>query len=158
VPPTRPLTRSRDVERILSARARALAAVEESAPSGTRTLSTFVMGGYELAVPIEALSRAVDLGVVTEIPGGPAHLLGVLVVDNRLVSLLDVPAFLGLPARGVGDVTAALVVQHGGRQIALAAERLLRITDFALDDGGAAPRLVDVAALFADARLSGRRS
>jgi len=47
------------------------------------------------------------------------------------------------------------VVQHGGRQIALAAERLQRIADFALD--AAAPRLVDVAALFADARLSGRR-
>ena len=156
--PTRPLKRTRDVERILAERARALSAVEEAAPSGTRTLAAFVMGGYELAVPIEALSRAVDLDVVTEIPGGPEHLLGVIVVDNRLVSLLDVPLFLALPARGVGDVTTALVVQHGGRQIALAAERLLRIAEFARDDDAAAPRLVDVAALFADARLSGRRS
>jgi chemotaxis signal transduction protein len=153
--PTRPLTRSRDVERILAERARVLAVVEELAPSGTRTLAAFVMGGHELAVPIEALSRAIDLGVVTEIPGGPEYLLGVIVVDNRLVSLLDVPAFLALDTHGVGDVTMALVVQHGGRQIALAAERLLRIADFALDDD-AAPRLVDVAALYADARLAGR--
>ena len=154
--PARPLTRVRDVERILAERARVLAAVEELAPSGTRTLAAFVMGGHELAVPIEALSRAVDLGVVTEIPGGPAYLLGVIVVDNRLVSLLDVPAFLGMPARGVADVTSALVVQHGGRQIALAAEQLSRIADFAVG-GAEAPELVDVAALFSDARLSGRR-
>ena len=153
--PGQPLKRTRDVERILAERARALAVVEEAVPTGTRTLAAFTMGGHELAVPIEALSRAIDLGVVTEIPGGPAHLLGVIVVDNRLVSLLDVPAFLGLPAHGVADVNTALVVQHGGRQIALAAERLQRIADFALD--AAAPRLVDVAALFADARLSGRR-
>jgi len=156
VHPARPLTRVRDVERILAERARTLAAVEEVAPSGTRTLAAFVMGGHELAVPIEALSRAVDLGVVTEIPGGPAYLLGVIVVDNRLVSLLDVPVFLGLLARGVGDVTSALVVQHGGRQIALAAEQLSRIADFAVG-GVDAPELVDVAALLADPRLSGRR-
>jgi len=155
--PTRSLSRSRDVERILAERARALSIVEELVPSGTRTLAAFVMGGYELAVPIEALSRAVDLDVVTEIPGGPEYLVGVIVVDNKLVSLLDVPLFLALPVRGVGDVTSALVVQHGGRQIALAAERLMRVADFALD-GGDAPRLVDVAALFADARLAGRRS
>ena len=153
--PTRPLTRSRDVERILAERARVLAAVEKLAPSGTRTLAAFVMGGHELAVPIEALSRAIDLGVVTEIPGGPEYLLGVIVVDNRLVSLLDVPALLALDTHGVGDVTMALVVQHEGRQIALAAEHLLRIADFALDDD-AAPRLVDVATLLADARLAGR--
>lgn len=156
--PARPLSRTRDVARILAERARALAVVEEAAPSSARTVAAFVIGGHELAVPIETLSRAVDLGVVTEIPGGPEHLVGVIVVDNRLVSLLDVPAFLGLPAQGVGDITAALVVQHGGRQIALAAERLLRIADVAFVDGAAAPRLVDVAALFADARLSGRRS
>jgi purine-binding chemotaxis protein CheW len=156
VHPARPLTRVRDVERILAERARLLSAVEEPAPLGTRTLAAFVMGGHELAVAIEALSRAVDLGVVTEIPGGPAYLLGVMVVDNRLVTLLDLPVFLGLPARGVGDVTSALVVQHGGRQIALAAEQLSRIADFAVD-GADAPELVDVAALLADPRLSGRR-
>ena len=154
--PGQSLKRTRDIERILAERARALAVVEEVAPAGTRTLAAFVMGGHELAVPIEALSRAVDLGVVTEIPGGPEHLLGVIVVDNRLVTLLDVPALLGLPAHGVADVNRALVVQHGGRQIALAAERLQRIADFALDDARA-PRLVDVAALFADTRLVGRR-
>jgi purine-binding chemotaxis protein CheW len=158
VHPARPLSRARDAARILEERARALAVVEEVAPSSGRTVAAFVMGGYELAVPIEALSRAVDLGVVTEIPCGPEHLLGVIVVDNRLVSLLDVPAFLAFPTRGVGDITAALVVQHGGRQIALAAERLLRIAEMALSDEAAAPRLIDVAALFADARLSGRRS
>jgi purine-binding chemotaxis protein CheW len=153
--PARTLGHARDVERILAERARALAAVEEPIASGTTALAAFVMGGYELAVPIETLSRAVDLGVVTEIPGGPAYLLGVIVVDNRLVSLLDVPLFLGLPPHGVGDVTSALVVQHDGRAIALAAEQLSRIADFALDSDG--PRIVDVAALFADARLAGRR-
>jgi len=155
---TRPLSGARDVARILEERARALAVVEEAAPSSARTVAAFVMGGHELAVPIEALSRAVDLAVITEIPGGPEHLLGVIVVDNRLVSLLDVPAFLALPTHGVGDITAALVVQHGGRQIALAAERLLRIAEVAFVDEAAAPRLLDVAALFADTRLSGRRS
>jgi chemotaxis signal transduction protein len=152
----RSVARVRDVGRILAERARSLAAVDEPLATGTRTLAGFVMGGHELAVPIESLRRAVTLGVVTEIPGGPQHLLGVIVVDNRLVSLLDVPAFLGLPAHGVGDVTAALVVHLGGRQIALAAELLLRIADVAAG-GGDAPTLVDVAALFADARLSGRR-
>lgn len=156
MPQPRSVARVRDVERILAERARTLAAVDEPVATGTRTLAGFVMGGHELAVPVESLSRAVNLAVVTEIPAGPAHLLGVIVVDNRLVSLLDVPAFLGLPARGVGDVTAALVVHHGGRYIALAAEHLLRIADVAVDGGGA-PTLVDVAALLADARLSGRR-
>jgi purine-binding chemotaxis protein CheW len=153
--PARPLKSGvRDVERILAERARALAVAEEAQPVGTRTLVGFSMGGCALAVPVESLTRAVDLGVVTEIPCGPPYLLGVIVVDNKLVSLLDVPALLGLPTHGVGDVTAALVVQHGGRQIALAAEELVRIADVAGEGDG--QRLVDVAALFADPRLAGR--
>lgn len=152
--PARPLSRVRDVARILAERARALAAVEADAALATRTLVAFTMGGCALAVPVESLSRAVELGVVTEIPGGPPYLLGVIVVDNKLVSLVDVPALFGLATHGVGDVTAALVVQHGGRQIALAAEELVRIGDVAADGGA---RIVDVAALLADPRLAGRR-
>jgi purine-binding chemotaxis protein CheW len=124
------MQRALDVEAILRARAHKLAisAQDESALQ-TEELATFSVGGHHLGVPTACVTHAATLRHLTEIPGGPAWIVGITTVEGQLVSLLDLSALLGLSHRGVGDVTSSLVVGWGGREIGLGAEQLFGIED-----------------------------
>jgi purine-binding chemotaxis protein CheW len=169
------MDRVRDVEGILKARARTLALlVRDESSLATEELATFSTGGHQIGVPMAYVVHAAPLEHRTEIPGGPRWLLGLTTVEGHLVSLLDLAALLGLGGSGVGDVSTNLVVESGGRKIGLAAEQLFGIEDLPrsaiaplASADGLLPRiatlaarqllLLDVPALFADARLAGRR-
>ena len=169
--------RPRDLAAVLRERARALARPEVEEAGDTEALATFTSAGHALGVPLDRVLRASELRHLTEIPGGPAYLLGVTTVEGHLVSLLDLAAFLGLPRRGVADVRGVLVVTAGERALGLAAEQLTGLLDLpqsaavAMPGGaGALGRvargraayggdlfLLDVDVLFADARLARER-
>jgi chemotaxis signal transduction protein len=134
---------ARSVEAILRERARALAVPEEEDGSAdTEELAMFGIGGHILGVPMAQVTRAAALRHLTEIPGGPPFLVGVTAIDGHLVSLLDLPQFLGLARRGIGDITASLVVSSGAREIGLAAEELLGIEDVPVRSIAALPGAV----------------
>jgi chemotaxis signal transduction protein len=166
----------RDAKRVLEARARALAMREEDEDTaGALELATFTIGGHLLGVSMASVTRAAALRHLTEIPGGPPWLPGLTAVEGSLVSLLDLASFLELGRRGVGDVTGAIIVSEGGREIGLAAEQLLGIEDvparaiapLPVTGGAASPLdrvarlpgrevlLLDVPKLFDDPRLAG---
>jgi chemotaxis signal transduction protein len=169
------MSRARDVEGMLRARARKLAmrARDESALA-TEELATFSVGGNQIGVSTVSVVHAAPLEHLTEIPGGPPWLEGVTTVGGRLVSLLDLAALLGLSCSGVGDVTTNLVVGWGAREIGLAAEHLFGIEDVPRNAIAPLPNadgpltrianlsnrqllLLDVPTLFGDPRLAGRR-
>jgi chemotaxis signal transduction protein len=162
---------ARSVEAILRERARILAVPEaEDDSADTEELAVFASGGHYLGVPMAQVTRAAALKHLTEIPGGPPFLVGVTAIEGHLVSLLDLPLFLGLSRRGIGDVTASLVVVSGAREIGLAAEDLFGIEDVPARSIAALPGavgpllrvarlperevlLLDVDLLFSDPRL-----
>ncbi len=161
----------RSIEAILRERARILAIpAAEDENADTEELATFGVGGHVLGVPMERVTRAATLRHLSEIPGGPPYLVGMTAIDGHLVSLLDLVQFLGLSRRGIGDITASLVIASGPREIGLAAEEILGIEDvpkrsIAALPGGTGPLLrvarlpqrevllLDVDLLFADPRL-----
>jgi purine-binding chemotaxis protein CheW len=163
----------RDVVRILRERARALAQRDEVEHlAETEPLATFTVGGHPIGVPVAHVGRASALRSLTEIPGAPEWLVGISSVEGHLVSLLDLVRLLALPRRGVGDLTALVVVAARGREIGLLAEQLHGIEDvparaIAPLPGATGPLtriartgarellVLDVPLLFADARLSG---
>jgi chemotaxis signal transduction protein len=157
-------------------RARALARQEEAAAEDAETLATFTVGGHALGVPLERVLRVSELHHLTEVPGAPPFLLGLTTVDGFLVSLLDLADFLGLSRHGVADVRGLLVVGAQNREIGLGAEQLLGIVDVPRTQAvplGVTPvlpwvarghgpyrtdlLLLDVEAIFADARLAQER-
>jgi purine-binding chemotaxis protein CheW len=165
----------RSLEAILRERARQLAIPNELEEHETEELATFLVGGCTLAVPLAQVRHASTLRHVTEIPGGPPWLVGLVAVEGQLVSLLHVPRFLGIERQGLGDISATLVATWGERAIGLAAEQLLGIEDIDADDivelpvaigpirrtassrAGRELLIFDVRDVFADARL-GRES
>jgi chemotaxis signal transduction protein len=162
---------TRDPIQVLAARARALA-VRDLGDNAhlTEELATFTVDNQYLGIPMARVSRVAVLHHMTEIPGGPPWLIGMIAVEGHLVSLLDVTAFLGLGRRGARDITSALLVTWQGREIGIAAEQLLGIEDVPLADIGVLADsgpfnrvarlgkrdllLLDVVALFGDPRLA----
>src|SRR5690349_2893405 len=104
---------SRNIDAILRERARVLARPEWEDHADTIELAAFKIGGHTIGVPLEHVARAAELRHLTEIPGGPSHLIGVTAIDGRLVSLLDLTALYGLRGRGIGDVTGTILVASG---------------------------------------------
>jgi purine-binding chemotaxis protein CheW len=126
----------KELERILAARAlapgpapdaNARAHDEQTRP--TVALASFHISGKLIAVPLTSVTRAAALRHLTDVPGGPSWVVGLIAVDGHLLSLLHLGLFLGLPDHGVRDLRGILVVASGGREIGLAAEQLLGIED-----------------------------
>jgi purine-binding chemotaxis protein CheW len=166
---------ARDPDEVLRERAATLARREATEDSiATVELTTFSVGGHLFALPSAQVLRAAPLRHVTDIPGGPSYLNGVTAVDGHLVSLLDLATFLKLGRRGVGDVTACLVVAHGASEIGLSAEQLFGIEDVRIQSIAPLPDpngplkqvarlpgrdllILDVESLFDDPRLGAQR-
>lgn len=158
---------------ILDRRAEELAAALDSDVSFfVEPILSFGIAGYRFGVSLKSVWRAAHIRHLTEIPGGPSHLVGVTTIAGHIISLLDFSALLSLPRIGGGDIIGAVVVFDRDRRIALAAEQLYGIDDVNENDisglpGGGGPLnrvanlgnmrvpLVDVTLLFLDRRLSG---
>ena len=167
----------RDLLWILRERAAKLATLQAAVDEQvTEALVGFEIGGHRFAVPVQHVVYGGRLRHLTAIPSGPAYLLGVTALSGHLVSIVDLPELLGLRQRGLGDVTAGLVVALGARKLGLGAEQLLGIFEVPTarlsayrHAGSITPRVVlagtksgekntlvlDIPELFADARLGG---
>lgn len=167
----------RDRLAILRERAEKLATLQAAVDDQvTEPLVGFEIGGHGFAVPVRHVVYGGRLRHLTAIPSSPPYLLGVTALSGHLVSIVDLPELLGLRQRGLGDVTAGLVVAHGARKLGLGAEQLLGIFEVPAariksyrnagsitprivlpggDGGGRSSLVIAVDELFADPRLGG---
>jgi purine-binding chemotaxis protein CheW len=169
------IERGRDIDAILRRRAQQLAArAHHEDALATEELVTFLVGPHQIGVPMTWVNHAATIRHLTEVPGGPPWLVGIITVEGQLVSLLELPALLGLSQRGVRDATSSVVVGWNGRQIGLAAEQIFGIEDVPRSAIAALPSsegpltrvaslqarqllLLDVPTLLSDPRLGARR-
>jgi chemotaxis signal transduction protein len=168
------VTTRRDAAPRLAERARLLALPEEGIEEvATRPLACFAIAGQAFGVPLEFVVRAAALRHLTEAPGAPPWLLGVAGVEGRLVATVELAGLYGVGRQEMGILGGVLVVGGaGGRELGLAAERLVGIRDVHASSirplpGAPAPLarmaidellellVVDVPALLADPRLDG---
>ncbi len=100
--------------RILQARARS-AAREPGADDGAQSLEVieFLMGYEHHAIGTALVQEVIALRELTPLPGAPRFVAGIVNVRGRIVSVVDLKAFFGLPARGLPDLNRVLVVSDG---------------------------------------------
>ena len=115
--------------------------VELPIAEGSSVLA-FAIGEVHLAVPADLAEEVCDRGETIPIPGAPSHIAGLINVRGRVVPLLDLAAFFGLPpideqARAHDDrPPRALIVSSGDLTAALDCERVLGLEHLASDDLG----------------------
>ena len=87
-----------------------------AAPRGTQavlSIASFLCAGQWLGVPMAAAVQALQQVRIAVLPNAPAHLLGMLEFDGRLLPVIDLGVLRG--STGVADGQAPLVVVQGAR-------------------------------------------
>lgn len=115
---------------LLQARARRLAEPPPPAPDARRMLALleFEFGHGRYAIEA-AQARAVHaLAQLIPLPGLPPFMRGIVNLHGRLVAVIDLARFLGLPARGLTDLHRVIVVGDDDAEIGLLAGPDLRVT------------------------------
>lgn len=98
---------------------RSVKAVAKSGPAEEDQLVSFQVAGQEYAFPIERVQEIVQLpDTITHVPNVSSHVLGVIMLRNRLLPLVSLRAMFGLPVDVLSDANKVVVVsvegEHGG--------------------------------------------
>lgn len=102
--------------------AQALAAEIAAEPAGLQRWMRFTVAGRDYAVNVLQLREVLPEAAVEPVPGAPPAVLGVLNLRGEILTLLDLPRWLGHdPAATTAPV---LVLEQSGQSLALRVDAL----------------------------------
>lgn len=84
----------------------------------------FTLYGDRYAIPVEVVRSVRPLGDLTRVPGVPHFYRGVVNVRGRVVSVLDLHAFLRIPVRDAAAPGELVLAEASGLFLGLLAERV----------------------------------
>lgn len=113
-----------DPQEILRARARALAQSVEPAPdSGTMLdLLEFRLAQERYAIENRQIQEVCPFKELTPLPCTPAFIRGIVNVRGRILPVLDLKRFFGLPEIGLDDLHRIILVRGGDLELGLLAD------------------------------------
>ena len=118
-----------EVERILRARARALARIPEQAPTQNTTLELleFRLASERYALETRHIQEVHPLRELTPLPCTPSFVLGIVNVRGRILPVLDIKRFFGLPEQGLTDLHRIIVVRGHDLELGLLADVIVGV-------------------------------
>jgi purine-binding chemotaxis protein CheW len=115
---------SEDIQRILGERARRLARPlgQDQAEETLLNMVTFQCGKDRFGVEIAQVREVQPLSSQSwsPVPCTPDFVAGVINLRGRMISILDIARYLGLPPRSIAEQAHVLVVQDGVQDLELA--------------------------------------
>jgi len=133
-------------ERLLRERAAALAAPGQAhqVRGGIEALA-FRCAGERYAFEASFVVRASPMLPLTRIPGTPAFIAGVTMVEGEVLAVLDLRVLLALPLAELCEPDALVVLEGEGRGFAVLADAIDGMRRFAPQDmGHCLPALADL--------------
>lgn len=106
-------------------RQRAVGLPQQETFEETWTGVGFRLAGQALVSPMHQVTEILTPPHYTRLPGVKSWVLGVANVRGRLVPLVDLGAFLGLPTRGAGRSQRVLIVEQGDLLVGLLVDQVL---------------------------------
>ncbi|WP_313026116.1 chemotaxis protein CheW [Pseudomonas lopnurensis] len=88
---------------------------------------TFSLSGETYAVESEHVALVMPLSQYTPLPGTPRHVLGIVNVRGRIVSVLDLRVLLELPMSGLSDKNFLAILHGFGMEFGVLVDRVLGI-------------------------------
>ncbi|MBI2382229.1 MAG: purine-binding chemotaxis protein CheW [Gammaproteobacteria bacterium] len=114
-----------DEQAELSARAKALARIPETREAEEwLELLVFELGTECYALETAHISEVLPLRQLTPLPGTPSHVLGIVNSRGRLLAVIDMRHWFELPIQGLSDRNNLVVLQGGGMEFAVLADRV----------------------------------
>jgi purine-binding chemotaxis protein CheW len=115
---------SSDPQEILRARARALAYTDEPAPDlgAMLDLLEFRLAQERYAIENRHVQEVCPFKELTPLPCTPAFIRGIVNVRGRIVPVLDLKRFFGLPEKGLTDLHRIILVRRADLELGLLAD------------------------------------
>jgi purine-binding chemotaxis protein CheW len=124
-----------EVERVLRARAQALARVPQRAPAADSMLELleFRLASERYALESRHVQEVHPLRELTPLPCTPPFILGIVNVRGRILPVLDLKKFFDLPERGLTDLHRIILVRGHGLELGLLADVIVGVRSVAAD-------------------------
>ncbi len=126
-----PLSRSiqppkdREAQAILERRARSITLPDNTDEQITYPeILRFSLGYIEYAVEMQYVREVILTGEITPVPGIPAFITGISVVRGRIISLVDLRKFFGIPEMGLTDFNRVIILSDGRMTFGLLVDRI----------------------------------
>ena len=122
-------------QKILHARARALAQVAPVAPAEGAEIEVleFVLAQEHYAFETCWVREVYSLRELTPLPCTPNFVAGVANVRGRIMSMIDIKRFFDLPERGLGDLNRAIILRDGTMEFGVLADQIIGTSRLMLD-------------------------
>jgi purine-binding chemotaxis protein CheW len=129
------MTSAHAAERILRARARALARTppRASAAGAMLELLEFRLASERYAVESRLVQEVHPLRDLTPLPCTPPFVLGIVNVRGRILPVLDLKKFFDLPERGLTDLHRIILVRGNDLELGLLADVIVGVRNVAAD-------------------------
>lgn len=114
-----------DVKERLRQRAQQLAQPEPEIEMGEiLDVQLFKISQETYGIETRYVEEVVPLRQLATVPCTPEHILGIVNVRGRMVSVLDLRRFFELPFKGLSDLNSVMVVSDGQMEFGLLTDRI----------------------------------
>jgi purine-binding chemotaxis protein CheW len=122
-------------ERILRARAQALARAPQAAPAAGTMLELleFRLASERYALESRHVQEVHPLRDLTPLPCTPPFIVGIVNVRGRILPVVDLKKFFDLPERGLTDLHRIILVRGHGLELGLLADVIVGVRSVAAD-------------------------
>ncbi len=107
---------------------------ETTVEQGALVALAFYRGQERYAVPVVHAMQGLDAARITPLPCVPPFYRGVINVRGRILSVVDLARFWGVPAPDPPGVSKLLILGAAGFQIAVQVDDILGVIDIPLQD------------------------
>ncbi|MBI3110455.1 MAG: purine-binding chemotaxis protein CheW [Ignavibacteriales bacterium] len=114
---------------ILRARATELAQEPKAdvPEEGSLEIAEFLLANERYGIETAFVREVYPLRELTPLPGTPAFVLGIINVRGRILSVLDLKKFFGLPEKGLTDLNKVIVARSPAMEIGILADTILGV-------------------------------
>jgi purine-binding chemotaxis protein CheW len=144
------MTNANEAERILQARARALARrpLRALAEGTMLEVLEFRLASERYAVESRLVQEVHPLRDLTPLPCTPPFVLGIVNVRGRILPVLDLKKFFDLPERGLTDLHRIILVRGNDLELGLLADVIVGVRS--VEAGSLQPSLPTLTGIRAD--------
>jgi len=124
-----------ETDRILRARAQALARPSSSAPAPSTMLELleFRLASERYALEIRHVQDVHPLRDLTPLPCTPPFVLGIVNLRGRILPVFDLKKFFDLPEQGLTDLHRIILVRGNDLELGLLADVIVGVRSVAVD-------------------------
>lgn len=125
---------SEETKRILRKRAEALSKEIISAEDRREIIeiTEFKVADERYGIENIYIREVHRLKTYTKLPGVPPHILGVINVRGKILSVLNLAAVFGLRETGIGDLSKVIIIQNDTMEFAILADHIAGVRRYPL--------------------------